>query len=91
MIQLLGLPLTKKARQKILIVELYFCIMNHYQTSFFHSVQIRTSHQSYLEIKASFSVNIQTMLQTIRVIVILRRLLFKYDCYIYDIFLTAIA
>lgn len=55
------------------------------------SAQIRTSHQSYLKIKASFSANIQTMLQTIRVIVILRRLLFKFDCYIYDIFLTAIA
>lgn len=87
---IIGLTANKKSPPKDPYSRVVFL---HYESLLnkLFSAQIRTSHQSYLEIKASFSANIQTMLQTIRVIVILRRLLFKFDCYIYDIFLTAIA
>ena len=88
---IIGFTANKKSPPKDPYSRVVFLHYESLSNKLFHSAQIRTSHQSYLEIKASFSANIQTMLQTIRVIVILRRLLFKFDCYIYDIFLTAIA
>ena len=79
---IIGLTANKKSPPKDPYSRVVFLHYESLSNKLFHSAQIRTYHQSYLEIKASFSANIQTMLQTIRVIVILRRLLFKFDCYI---------